>query len=143
VARAFCVFIYAAPCEHASSRSLSFDQYHRRVERAFDHTRRCVLTRRRVNEKRKTLAPRPKRSPTPNPCVPPLKLRQNVQRARNARTRALIARRRGARFPHCLQIENVYRYKKPATKVRGAGRASISPKNGKAFLGGKTILLSA
>jgi len=85
--------------------------------------------------KRKTLAPRPIRSPTQ--CVPPLKTCYlNVQQARN---RALIARRRGGHFPHCLRVENMYRYKKLATKVRGAGRASIFPKFGAVFLGGETI----
>jgi len=79
-------------------------------------------------KKRKTLAPRPKRGPTP--CVPPLKSRQTS----NERAIARSSRGDGAgRFPDCLRISNMYRYKKLATKVRGAGRASIFLKLGRFF----------
>jgi len=49
-------------------------------------------------KKRKTLAPRPTRSPTP--CIPPLKSRQTS----NERAIARSSRGGGGRFPDCLRV---------------------------------------
>jgi hypothetical protein len=79
--------------------------------------------------KNTTLAPRPKRDPTP--CVPLLKSRQMSNEGAIARSSRGGG---GGHFPHCLWYEDVYRYKKLTTKVRGAGRASIF---GRFFFGGE------
>ena len=69
--------------------------------------------------KHKTLVPRPECDPTP--CVTPLKSRQT------SNERAIARSTRGGGgdlFLTACGYKNVYRYKKLATKVRGAGRAS-------------------